>query len=125
MNMDAETKARLSDRIKAANAANSIIGLAIESVTGNEQYFWEVIRDEAIKHAPMKSQPVRGLEQMSTPQMKEFESTAMPFGIHKGKMIKYVPIEYLEWLINRNETDKFAEDLRRYIFTINTSNNQG
>ncbi|MBX3422248.1 MAG: DUF3820 family protein [Pirellulaceae bacterium] len=35
---------------------------------------------------------------MSDEEAREFEKTGIPFGAHKGKQFKDVPIEYLCWL---------------------------
>lgn len=73
--------------------------------------FWESLRDEIAKELP--TPVVSTPRQMSEDEIREFGRSAMPFGVHCGKRIDNVPIEYLDWLLG--DAAEFIRKVRQYL----------
>ena len=52
------------------------------------------------------------IQPMTDTQAAFFETTLVPYGIHKGKQVRTVSLDYLLWLADNKDT--FHADLRRY-----------
>lgn len=42
---------------------------------------------------------------MTNREAREFEQEVMPFGLHRGKPMGDVPLDYLDWLLGKREQD--------------------
>lgn len=73
--------------------------------------FWESLRDEIAKELP--TPVVSTPRQMSEDEIREFGRSCMPFGVHLGKRIDNVSIDYLDWLLGV-ATD-FLSKVRQYL----------
>ena len=73
--------------------------------------FWETLRDEVALQLP--AQVVVGPRPMSDEEIREFGRSSMPFGVHCGKRIDNVPIEYLDWLLG--DAAEFIRKVRQYL----------
>lgn len=73
--------------------------------------FWESLRDEIAKEVP--APVVAGPKQMTEAEIREFGRSTMPFGVHLGKRIDNVPIEYLDWLLGN--AAEFLVKVRQYL----------
>lgn len=73
--------------------------------------FWESLRDEVAKEVP--APVVVGPKQMNDAELREFGRSTMPFGVHLGKRIDNVPIEYLDWLLGN--AAEFLVNVRQYL----------
>lgn len=96
-------------------SAHEIAQLArLESIgmrEGCRARFWECLRDEIAKEVP--AQVVVGPKQMNDAELREFGRSTMPFGVHLGKRIDNVPIEYLDWLLGN--AAEFLVKVRQYL----------
>ncbi len=90
----------VESNIAIRKAAEDVVVLA-HSEGGFDSRFWEIIRDHALRYAPMaeKVQPVRP---MSDSEARTFGRTVVNFGVHRDKCYDDVPLDYLEWLADRN-----------------------
>ncbi len=117
--MNQELKDRLKARCDASKAAESAIQLIQESETGNVEHYWKEIRDAVLKRAPLGPNEAKQLDAMSEQEANKFELGEIPFGQYQGDQVKDVPLDYIEWLISREESDTFKQDLRRYLLLRN------
>lgn len=90
----------VEENIRLRKAAETIIALATEE-GGTSERFWSIIRDTALVCAPLpeKIEPVRP---MSDDDARMFGRSVVSFGVHRDKCYDDVPLEYLEWLADRN-----------------------
>jgi len=61
---------------------------------------------------PATGRPRWNMEPMTDAQAKAFGASKMPFGMHNGRRVDEVPIDYLERVADPNE---FQRALRRYL----------
>lgn len=90
----------VEENIRLRRAAEAIIALAAEE-GGTSERFWSIIRDTALVCAPIpeRIEPVRP---MGDDEARKFGRSAVNFGVHRDKCYDDVPLEYLEWLADRN-----------------------
>jgi 5-methylcytosine-specific restriction endonuclease McrBC GTP-binding regulatory subunit McrB len=106
---------KIRDNIHARESAHEIAQLArLESIgmrDGCRPRFWECLRDEISKEIPppVVSTP----RQMTDAEIREFGRSTMPFGVHLGKRIDNVPIDYLDWLLGN--AAEFLVKVRQYL----------
>lgn len=111
--MDSKQKTRLQQRCEASKSAQAALELIQESVEGDEQYFWTIIRNAALEKAPLEASGSFQVKPMNDKEATKFEHEVMPYGEFKGKLVREVPLNRLDWLAGTD--DKFKEDLRRYL----------
>ncbi len=90
----------VEENIKMKQAAETTLCLAIE-VAGTNRRFWETIRDHALKFAPLPDEHEK-FRPMTDEESKQFGHTLVSFGKHQGCHYDDVPLDYLEWLADRN-----------------------
>lgn len=73
--------------------------------------FWESLRDEIAKELP--TPVVSSPRQMSEDEIRAFGRSVMRYGIHGGKVIDEVPIDYLEFI--SSESAEFMRKVRQYL----------
>lgn len=106
---------KIRDNIHARESAHEIAQLArLESIgmrDGCRTRFWECLRDEIAQEIPppVVSTP----RQMTDAEIREFGRSTMPFGVHLGKRIDNVPIDYLDWLLGN--AAEFLVKVRQYL----------
>lgn len=106
---------KIRDNIHAREFAHEIAQLArLESIVmrdGCRPRFWECLRDEIAKEIPppVVSTP----RQMTEAEIREFGRERMRYGIHGGKPIDEVPLDYLEWLAH--DSTEFIRKVRQYL----------
>ena len=90
----------VEENIGARQAAEAIIALAIDEYGHNDR-FWSIIRDKALTFAPLpeRIEPVRP---MADDEARKFGRSVVNFGIHRDKCYDDVPLEYLEWIADKN-----------------------
>lgn len=99
---------------QGADEALELIAELAEAYSGDgELSFWSRIRDKATERLPKKESPTKSDHAMTDGQAAMFEKSLMPYGIHEGKPIAQVPLEYLDWLIGQQ--DDFKVQVRRYL----------
>lgn len=96
----------LAENIADREAAVFLLSLVVGP---QRQRFWEVLRDEAIKHLPT---PPPQEPPMSDADAAKFEREPMPYGKFIQMEIGDVPIGYLCRLL---DPDEFGLKLRRYV----------
>lgn len=90
----------VEENIRLRKSAEAIIALATDE-GGTSERFWSIIRDTALVCAPLpdRIEPVRP---MRDDEARKFGRTVVNFGLHRDKCYDDVPLEYLEWLADRN-----------------------
>lgn len=73
--------------------------------------FWESLRDEIAKELP--TPVVSSPRQMTEAEVRAFGREKMRYGIHGGKFIDEVPLDYLEWLAT--DSTEFIRKVRQYL----------
>ena len=110
--MDDQT---ILDNKHGRESAHEIAQLArLESIgmrEGCRARFWECLRDEIAKAVP--APVVVGPKQMTEAEIREFGREKMRYGIHGGKPIDEVPLDYLEFLVN--DSAEFLRKIRQYL----------
>ena len=107
------------DRIEARKFAETCLELCEPEPGKSElwqQVFWATIRKgiDAKNPPPVLKEASPGDGgPMSCHEAAEFESSLMPFGMHKGKPIADVPLKYLDWLAGA--PDNFRDSIRKYL----------
>ena len=113
MNGDERILKRKEARDSAQTAAELVLGEAGRHDSDAQVAFWEQIG----RLLPLPPSPVRhpgtiGIEPFNDAQARVWGKTRISFGIHQGKRIDEVPLEYLEHIATPNE---FQKHLRRYL----------
>lgn len=106
-------------RCEAQRAADAAIELLDESVAGDVAYFWQVVRDAALKHVPLKPEQIVAMDAMPQDEADRFGRKPMPFGQYVNSPLFTLPLDYLDWLVGSEESDTFKKDLRRYVLYLN------
>lgn len=108
--------ADLEKNIDARKCAEVVYSLAEEDRCADTPRFWsELAKLCAAKCGMVVVTPIVESHSnvMTNGQAVMFEKTLMPFGIHEGKAIASVPLEYLDWLIGQG--DEFKVQVKRYL----------
>jgi hypothetical protein len=90
----------VEENIGMRKAAHAILELACDE-GGISVRFWEIIRDHALKFAPLKEKQQQ-FRPMTDDEAKRFGRSVVNFGVHRDKCYDDVPLDYLEWLADRN-----------------------
>lgn len=103
------------DNKRGRETAQEVAQLArLETIAMSAQArarFWEQLQFEVAKELPQA--PVAAApKQMTDAEIREFGRSIMPFGVHLGKRIDNVPIEYLDWLLGN--AAEFLVKVRQY-----------
>ena len=113
MNGDDKILKRKEARDSARTAAELVLGEAGRHDTDSQVAFWEEIgRLLPLPPSPVRHPGTTGIEPFNDAQARAWGKTRIPFGIHQGKRIDEVPLEYLEHIATPNE---FQKHLRRYL----------
>lgn len=119
------TDSEITARVEARESAKALLELAGYSSGGMSEdadhEFWIVIRDEALKHAPLPVvEPKRPqVKPMTDAECRAFEKCMMPFGKWSDNTIGIVfehDPDYLHWLVAQK--DDFREALNRYLMAV-------
>jgi hypothetical protein len=90
----------IAANIMARVDAKDVIKMA-HDLQGTNKRFWEYLREEALKHAPLPANP-NDLSPMSEAEVVAFGSKVITFGQYAGARYNDVPVDYLEWLADQN-----------------------
>ncbi len=114
---------RQQQRVKAIKEAEEVIKLIGSSeVEFNHEHelvaFWKKLSDyvkaQAASLPPPPSRPITNALPFTNEEAREFGKTQLPFGVHKGDLVRdafEMRPNYLVWLANTT----FIDDLRRYL----------
>jgi len=93
----------IEHNIAMRKAAEALVELAT-SEYGRDKRFWEVVRDHAIKCAPLPPAPRNPstIEPLSDEDARRYGRGQITFGQHAGMRFDDIPISYLVWLADRN-----------------------
>src|SRR5690349_3383311 len=89
-------QSKLKARCESRKAAEAVLELISESVEGDVDHFWKIIRDYASKQLPSLSDD-KG--PMTDDEADKFGRTRMPYGKFADHIIELIPIHYLDWLV--------------------------
>lgn len=108
-------------KVAARDSAEELLKLIISEAAPHGSHALELFQklhteigqilraDRAAPQAPATP----GYRPMSDDEARAWERrTKINFGMHKGKLIKDVPVQYLAWLDGEND---FARELHRYL----------
>lgn len=98
----------MQERIAARKAAEDFLSCA--EPHGDVTHFWKVVRDFALRYAPL---PEVRLSPMTDLEVSQFEFEQIKFGKYVGEKIGNIPVNYLDWLVGQN--DEFKSKLKRYV----------
>ena len=103
----------LQRKVKSRKAAEAVIELLKESIDGDmdEGHFWRIVRDRVLVFAPLQ-RLTSPIEPMTDVETRRFENGIMPYGEFKGRTIKNVPLDRLDWYAGN---DDFRDDLKKYL----------
>jgi len=114
----------ITDRVKARAEADEVADLAqsvADGLTGSSgvyEYWKRLVTRVAVagatgpnKLTPAELDPRRDV--MTDSQARAFGNVLFSFGLHKGKRVDEVPLDYLVWLVEQK--DPFKEQLARYV----------
>lgn len=101
---------KLKARCESRKSADAALELLAESIAGDPQHFWKIVRDHAENQLP--SEP-NAVGPMTDEEACRFATRLMPYGKYKDEAVDQVPVSYLDWLIG--EADHFKDQLRRYV----------
>lgn len=87
--------------IAMRKAAEAVVEL-IAAEYDDDPRFWQVVRDHALKRAPMPPSPPATVEPLSDEAARTFGRQVINFGQYAHQRYDDVPIRYLEWLADRN-----------------------
>lgn len=115
---------RIAARVEARKTAYLLLEMAgQESFPTDDarETFWTIVRDAALKHAPLPpAKPAPRFLPMTDAQARAFEAVPIPYGKYEhcqvGLIFERDP-DYLNWLAG--ERDGFKEQLSRYLLTMN------
>jgi len=107
---DQTVQARIDARKRASVVADLVSDEAIVISEPAREAFWI----ELWRLLGAQTRPPAGFrgEPMTDKQAKVFGAVLMPFGLHKGKRVDEVPLEYLERL---TDPSSFLKEVRRYL----------
>ena len=104
---------RAAARESAQTAAELVLSEAGRHDTDAQVAFWsEIGRLLPLPPSPVRHPASTNVEPFNDAQARAWGKTRIPFGIHQGKRIDEVPLEYLEHIATSNE---FQKHLRRYL----------
>lgn len=101
---------KLKARCESRQAAEAAIELLSESIAGDPQHFWKIVRDHAAKQLPSVPDPAGP---MTDEEAERFDRAVMPYGKYADEFVEAVPVGYLDWLAG--QSDDFKDRLRRYV----------
>jgi hypothetical protein len=110
----------IKDAISARQKAEECIEL-LRSVTGEldndaqVNRFWETIHAKAAEIGGIVTEEPGDELIMCDTEAAIFEMSRIKFGMHEGEFICDIPRDYLEWQEDHRRTDKFWNDLTRYL----------
>jgi len=101
--------------IAARKAAEALVELITETAaahSGSADSFWRVL----VKAVPIEYIPkvASGVKAMTDREARLFENVAMPWGGHKGRRVRDVPVDYLTAV---SGPSAFVGDIRRYLLS--------
>lgn len=110
------TDDQIKENIKAREKAEELMEYLEEEAKnlpsdGARTRFWECLSNTAGVSAGVTKSP--GPKLMSEEQAKAFGRQPMPHGMYKDMKIDKVPLEYLTWLTDSD--DSFKKELRSYL----------
>lgn len=103
-------QAKLQAKCDSRKAAEAAIELLKESVSGDAQHYWRIIREYAANQLPAE---LNASAPMTDKEVDKFNKEIVPYGKYKGHTVGNVPMNYLDWLVG--ERDEFKEQLKRYL----------
>lgn len=81
----------------------------------DSQRFWTAVAAMASKRAGLIDEQPKPKPGTATDKwVRAFGRKLMPFGKHQGKPLSEVPLDYLKWLVNSDNT-QFTLELVRYV----------
>lgn len=105
----------IGDRIRARLAAEEVASLADGEAEVHGKHFWKCLHDICCAHVHCKVEEAlrkkRQDECMSDGEVQRFDKELVPFEAFRGKMVKDVPLDRLEWYADQT----FVDQLRRYL----------
>jgi uncharacterized protein (DUF3820 family) len=110
-------EANLFARKVARQAYELLEAEAATCIEGSENRFWDVVLAKILEHQPPP--PERADVPMTDKESKAFDSYVMPFGEHRGKAMREVPMGYLIWLA---ALDDVRAKVQRYLRSSRIAN---
>ena len=117
MASDTEVAARIKARREADLVADLAIGEA-ETIECRD-VFMARLAERLFPDLLKRVDPPEPLKPLDDKQVAWFESMIVPFGMHKGKRVRDIPLSWLDWLTSQ-KMDEFKTWARRYLLRPET-----
>jgi hypothetical protein len=118
------SEAEISERIEARYSAEVIAGLADDEAKLHGNHVWKCLHDICCAHVPCKVEDEKRRKHqeqyMSDGEVQRFEREMIPFEAFRGKLVKDVPLERLQWYADQT----FVDQLRRYLRSKRVQNEE-
>lgn len=99
------------ETLRARIAGSKLAAEALEMLAGEEPAYHQGFYRTIVKALPPehRPKPVTTLRPMSDQESRAFGNTLVPFGQHQGARYDQIDLNYLDWIVQKNE------ELRRYV----------